>query len=244
MLGPQAASAIPTLAAMMRQREEPFKPYWATTAIAYLGKDSIPPLVEAIHNTDRDLRRHTIRAVGRMRYLGTNVLPVIPTLVECAKDSDINTAVCGVEALINLGMESTLAEVVNDKGATERENVIFAITLSKHLGTNSSQLIPAIVEFGKEVKGSGAINAIRCLRMLRADPKTALPVITNALASPAAHYRVDAIEALYYWNDTQLQSISPSLMTLTNDHDELVRHEAAKLVVRISPKPQTNSTPK
>ena len=73
MLGETARGAVPDLARVAREAEGPTATS-AVTALGYLGKDAVLPLLSLITNTARPLRiRHqALISLREMEYLGTN----------------------------------------------------------------------------------------------------------------------------------------------------------------------------
>jgi hypothetical protein len=98
VLGPQAASAIPDLARIVRNSSSSISVDWATCSLAYLGKDALPPLLDILadRRQTEERRLAAANAIKYMSYLGSEAVPAVPILVRCLGETNkqIHAAIC------------------------------------------------------------------------------------------------------------------------------------------------------
>lgn len=98
-LGSQGIDAIPTLTRLMNDpKASGGTRHLAIESLAFIGKESLPSLMEVLKNpraTDRD------DVVYAVMFLGTNARPAIPLLIQCLDDQENETLV--VRAIRSLG---------------------------------------------------------------------------------------------------------------------------------------------
>jgi hypothetical protein len=90
ILGPEAKTAASDLTRVARETSDMTAYIDAVEALSYLGADAIKPLGEiALNpNVDRARRSSAIWVLGNMTYLGTNALPCIAMLAQCAAETN------------------------------------------------------------------------------------------------------------------------------------------------------------
>lgn len=86
IIGHAAAPAIPEVAALLT---EPGVTSEAAIALSYMGKDALPPLRDALKNTDPVVRREALRSIGKLKDRAPlDVSVVMPWLVGGLADPD------------------------------------------------------------------------------------------------------------------------------------------------------------
>jgi hypothetical protein len=100
-LGKDARAAIPELKRQAFDRK-PRNPL-AISALALLGKDGLPPLMEALTNQAPVTRWQVIRA---MEWMGTNALPAVPALTTALNGPDPVEAAFASNALLRIDPEA------------------------------------------------------------------------------------------------------------------------------------------
>jgi hypothetical protein len=243
LLGTNASKALPLLIQIMNDNVE-FKTVWATTTLGYLGKDAMLPLAKIITNTTRPNREFAIRTAANMTCLGTNIDTITSALLDCTKDSNINRAIDAVRSLLALKAESQFASAITNGDKTGRSGMIMAVEISELLTQDKTNLITALIRCTEDQDTEVAVRAIAALKLLKGNPPEVAAANTRALGSANARIRTEAVEALYWWSNAQIQSVVPILKKMLNDEDDYVRREAERLLKRVDPNILTNALAK
>jgi len=102
-LGPDAASAVPRLFEMMKEREAgtsvPF-------ALGRIGSEAVPSLVEALRDRDLLIRSRAIRALGYMEDAAEQFLS---TLIGYVRKGEPVVRIAAADALGNIGLKAAAA---------------------------------------------------------------------------------------------------------------------------------------
>jgi HEAT repeat protein len=104
-LGPLAKEAVLDLVKLMRDPAEEDDARRATEALAFLGEEALPPLVETLTNQQATLRYLVAWAIGNM---GVQARPAIPALLSCLNDKDVAVRECAAEALGKVHLDAEL----------------------------------------------------------------------------------------------------------------------------------------
>jgi hypothetical protein len=149
ILGPAASAAVPELTRLMKDPNatQPTREA-AMFALARLGTNGLPSLLEALANTNQPARRLVAYAVGSMQYLGTNASPAVPVLVNLLKDQEEQIATRAATALGDLAIEPSLTipaltNALRDPRPFVRASAASALA---HLGEQARPAIPALTE--------------------------------------------------------------------------------------------------
>jgi len=101
--GPDAASAMPRLFEMMKEREAgrcvPF-------ALGRIGREAIPPLMEALRDRDLLIRSRAIRALG---YMDDAAKQFLPTLVALLRNGSPVLRIAAADSLGSIGPKAAAA---------------------------------------------------------------------------------------------------------------------------------------
>jgi HEAT repeat protein len=103
LLGPAASGAAPELTERMSTRASPSGGLCAD-ALGEIGKEGLPPLVEALTNIQALNRVDAVAAIG-LYIAPTNGVSLVPVLAKCLSDKDPVVAALSVRALGHLGTE-------------------------------------------------------------------------------------------------------------------------------------------
>jgi HEAT repeat protein len=86
ILGHAAAPAIPEVAALLA---EPGVTSEAAIALSYMGKEALPPLRDALSNSDPIVRREALRSIGKLKDRAPlDASVVVPLLIRELDDPD------------------------------------------------------------------------------------------------------------------------------------------------------------
>jgi hypothetical protein len=153
MLGPDAGSAVPELARIMKQADSCRVRERAMFALACIGKEGLPPLMEVLGDPQNPDRRRAAYAVLNMNRLavdqqGAVASPAVPLLVKSLKDPDRNVSSAGATVLGDLALGDEIAvPALADCLATEdmypREEA--AEALGK-FGDKARSAVPALIK--------------------------------------------------------------------------------------------------
>ena len=111
-LGTNASSEIPELASLLKSKNGTVAAFHARFALAYLGKDALPPLLDVLAqppNWDQMNIAMAISAISQMSYLGTNALPAVPLIIHSVNNLHAGVQVASVGALGSLALAPELA---------------------------------------------------------------------------------------------------------------------------------------
>jgi hypothetical protein len=109
MLGPDASTAVPELARIMKHADSPRVMERAMYALSRAGKEGLSPLMELLADPKNPERRAAAYAIGDMKDQGTVASPAVPMLVGCLKDADPNMSSAAATVLGELGLEPSIA---------------------------------------------------------------------------------------------------------------------------------------
>jgi HEAT repeat protein len=97
IIGQASAPAIPEVAALL---VEPGVTSEAAIALSYMGPDALPPLRDALTNSDPVVRREALRSIGKLKDRAPLELGVVlPLLVKGMSDSDSGVRAVGATYL-------------------------------------------------------------------------------------------------------------------------------------------------
>ena len=97
IIGQASAPAIPEVAALLL---EPGVTSEAAIALSYMGREALPPLREALTNSDPVVRREALRSIGKLKDRAPLELDVVlPLLVTGMSDADPGVRAVGATYL-------------------------------------------------------------------------------------------------------------------------------------------------
>jgi hypothetical protein len=90
ILGEDAKVAIPKLEVIARTSTNSYTTRWAMTSLSFLGPDAVKPIANLATSDTLtvDRRVRAITAIENMGYLGTNAMPCVAALAQCAAETD------------------------------------------------------------------------------------------------------------------------------------------------------------
>jgi hypothetical protein len=184
ILGEIASPAIPDLVQIAKAGKQGSAEL-AISALAYLGKDALPPLLALA--TNKVPGADPLPAIGKMGYLGTNAHPAVLFLIQRLEDPE--KAAGAADILGRLGVESdrSVPALTRCLQSTNQDVRLFGV---KGLGKFGEQARPALPEVLKVLNDSAedvritATNAVRLIapELLRTNETGAVSV--NASGSP------------------------------------------------------------
>ena len=146
IIGQAAAPAIPEVAALLA---EPGVTSEAAIALSFMGKDALPPLRDALKNTDPIVRRESLRSIGKLKDrapLEAGI--VIPLLTGGLEDPDpgVRAVAATYLGIIHEAPEASvpaLAKGLTDSDAEVRRSAAAA------LGSFDAHALPALAALQK-----------------------------------------------------------------------------------------------
>jgi len=148
ILQTNAAAAIPELTRLMNDTNKPMAAKQAARALASLGKDALPHLLQALTNATPDQLDYLLPAIGSMSYLGTNAAPAIPLIVQIANRTNSNVFGSAIDALGRLKIKpKVVIPVLTGFLASTNNPELFvgAISAVGRFGDQAQSAIPAIL---------------------------------------------------------------------------------------------------
>ena len=146
ILGQSAGAAIPELTRVARDGNE-LSAFQAITALSYVGKDSIPPLLAFASDRDFKYRITAIGALGGMSRLGADAHPIVVCLIEHLKEPDPKIVCVTANVLGRLNVESgisvpALAELIQSADAGVRE---LGLANLRDFGDRARPVLPQVI---------------------------------------------------------------------------------------------------
>ena len=144
IIGQASAPAIPEVAALL---VEPGVTSEAAIALSYMGREALPPLREALTNSDPVVRREALRSIGKLKDRAPLELEVVfPLLVNGMSDGDAGVRAVGATYLgIIHGADEqavpALAKGLEDPDAEVRRASAAALGA---FGTGAEPALPAL----------------------------------------------------------------------------------------------------
>jgi hypothetical protein len=218
----------------------------AWTAIGHMGTNAIPTLlrwmsepdppeipktnVPACFNTTR-----SERAEMAFRILGEAARPAIPELSRLARtSSDPWRAKRCADSLASIGPEaipSLLSLATN--GPPWTRYWALEVLQSFAAGPEGVQTVPVIMNCLGDTNTYNVGGAAQGL-LLALPPAIQIPAITNALQSPSARARLNAITCLWMWADDAPAMVPvPAVRAAMRDQDYQVRDMATNILSRM-----------
>ena len=203
-------------------------------AIASLGSEAVPPLIEALRQ--KEVRPKVAIILGR---IGPEAKAAVPALVEALNDENTVTRQEVLFALASIGPEAKAAVpaivgALQDPDMDVRYGACFA------LGKIGPAALEAKPELQKKLDSADqflALSAAWALAQIDAAcPQTApksVPLLIKALDSPELMVRLEAISALGCVGPLAKQAIDPLKKLATEDDEPQVREAAAKALEAI-----------
>ena len=145
ILGATASGAVPELSERLRTRTSPSGGLCAY-ALGEIGKEGLPPLVEALTNIQALNRVDAVAAIG-LYIAPTNGVNLVPVLARCFNDKDPVVAALSVRALGRLGIEldSAVPPLTNALKDLRPHVRVVAIQTVGDLGSRGRSAVPQLV---------------------------------------------------------------------------------------------------
>lgn len=184
-LGPIAKPAIPDLLAMLKSGDREISPS-AGYALQGIGTDVIPPLIELLNHTNKDVRIYAMMALGHFR---SQARDAIPTLLHCLKNSDPATRSYAARLLGQIKEDAPVVVpaiircVQNDTSNINELNYFWALG---NFGTNGKSAIPVLVQILESKPGqpNAPLKGPALVALWKIDPKAAQPFIEKTTNQP------------------------------------------------------------
>ncbi|MGA2248852.1 MAG: HEAT repeat domain-containing protein [Verrucomicrobiota bacterium] len=147
MLGADASPAVPELVRIMKEAEGERIRERAMYALAYIGKDGLPPLLEVLGDPNNADRRRAAFAITCLKDQGAVLKPAVPLLVKSLEDTDRNVSTAGATILGELSLEPDIAVpgLTNCLKSTDWALRDDAINALGKFGDGARRAIPALV---------------------------------------------------------------------------------------------------
>jgi HEAT repeat protein len=143
VLGPVAKPAIPSLINLF-QKKRSYTFSAASCALHYIGTDTIPPLIEALTNSNERVRNGAAITLGSFE---SQARDAAPALIQCLKDQNPRVRSAAAMSLARLGGDtnaviSALLRCLEDKDVRVRE--MTAISLGA-IHQKPEMVVPALL---------------------------------------------------------------------------------------------------
>lgn len=143
VLGPVAKPAIPSLINLF-QKKQPYTFSAVSCALRYIGTDTIPPLIEALTNSNERVRTGAATTLGSFE---SQARDAVSALIQCLKDKNPRVRSAAAMSLARLDGDtnaviSALLPCLKDKDVGVRE--MAAISLG-HIHQKPEMVVPALL---------------------------------------------------------------------------------------------------
>ena len=256
LFGPRAAAAVPELARILRDENDPRLLWYTAAAVAEIGpeaKAAVPPLIAAL----RSKRTATGRTVTYIGYgvsfgwskeegpvrlaaavafgkIGADAREAVPELTRSLADADPRVRGEAAAALGAIGPESASAVPELARLAVEEREELLADLVTKSLGAIGPPAVPALISLVRTGRPEVRLRAMKALGEVGAKADAALPELILAMDDRDEEIRTAAAEALGAVGSgpRERAAILPLLEALKDD-DRVVREQAAKALSQI-----------
>lgn len=174
VFGVQAAPAIPELAVLLTNKSIPESAF----ALAALGPESSPILVDALKHPNKEIRRAAAHGLGK---LGTNAIDCVMPLLGLTNDEDWSVRAISVWALGEMGPSPSTIQAfiarLQDTNVVVRK---FSAEALGKLGGASTSAIPALEKTKQDSYAYVSNQAVLSLEIIRT---ASVEKLTNQLNS-------------------------------------------------------------
>ena len=176
-LGPMAKPAIPDLIKMLENKDQEIAGS-AMNALQGVGADTIPPLIELLHNPNPEFRRRAASVLGMME---PKAHTAVSALLQCLEDKNEGVRLIAVRSLGLIRDDAPIVVPALIRCLEEETNNPipwdYFIALG-HFGTNAKPAVPILIKIIESHKINymppawGALGALN-----KIDPEAAQPFI-------------------------------------------------------------------
>jgi HEAT repeat protein len=195
VLGPIAKPAIPSLIKLF-QKKQPYTFSTASCALHYIGTDTIPPLIEALTNSNERVRAGAATALGSFE---SQARDAAPALIQCLKDENPRVRSAAAMSLAHLGGDtnaviSALLPCLKDKDVCVRE--MAAISLGD-IHQKPETVVPALLASIEKETDIVPINyLLGGIARFGTNARPAIPVLVKIIESKRIMVADHALGAL------------------------------------------------
>jgi HEAT repeat protein len=197
--------------------------------------DTIPALLERLGDSDVEVRRAAVLALGN---LGKGNSKVEEALTKFTKDPDPVTQLDATVAMAELGKmgASTIAPLMKALGSDKETTTRAAIkALRQYAQEKPQEVMPGLLENLDKKQEPAAINSLRVLRGMKSQATEALPRIAALYPSATSHNKREVMDALIAI-DAKGDFAIPALQKALKDTTPNDRREALLGLMRFRPK--------
>jgi HEAT repeat protein len=191
MLGPQAESAVPALLGTFHDPEA-YVAMEAATALAKIGKASIPGLTQALSDKTPVVRHAAAYALGE---IGPEAESAVPELIAALKDQDSQVRSSTAYSLMLIGTPTVaaLSNVIDHGDANARDAAVREfIRFYRSLRT----IVPPLLKMAHAEPAGSRRTALETLGAIRAADDATITTLIGALQDPDVDVRLAAARAL------------------------------------------------
>jgi HEAT repeat protein len=197
---------------------------------APLPGDRMRRLVETLQDSDQNVRRSAIDALGN---IGPNAAGAAPALAAALKDPDKHVRQRAAGALVTIGPNAAEAVPALAAALKDHDNDVrrlAALALGK-IGPNAAEAEPALADTLKDPDTIVRLWAIEALGKIG---PAAVPALAAALIDADKDVRARAAAALAEIGPNATEAVA-ALAAILKDPDATVRWDAAYVLSRIGP---------
>ena len=143
ILGTNASPAIPDLVELAR-KGEPWRSPAALSALGYLGKDALPPLLAFAADPRFPFRNEAMGALGAMHYIGTNAHPAVLWLIESLDDPKVDGGAADILGRLCLESEISVPALAAHLQSTNELVRRFVVIGLGKFGAQAQSVVPEL----------------------------------------------------------------------------------------------------
>jgi HEAT repeat protein len=210
-LGPGARAAFPTLLKRFQQGDQELE--WVITELAKAaGASAVPPLLEALRDTDSTIRQKAAEALGE---IGNDARAAVPELTLELQDSAAAVVLVSALSLRKIDPRDhagvpALITLLADPNPEIRAG---AICVLGEYGPDAAGAVPPLLKVWEDDQSNLRGWAARTLGMIGPDARAAIPRLIAMLDTADQQNLTFAAEALSHFGEEAKAAI-PKLLTL------------------------------
>lgn len=231
LLGSKSKAAIPALRKALC--DQPSVATSAARALSRIGSDSVPVLVEAMHDDNAEVRRLAVFVLGE---IGPSAGAAVPAILEVMLQGDTELQRSALHSLSRIGIPglAQLHDAVAQRVLPASEAAAAAMTVYQAAMLGS---LPDLVKIASDAGFSHQQDAVRVLGMVRAAGQRVEESLISASMDPSSQVRRSAAAALNTPGPLLGDQVS-ALARLVADPASEVRLAAIQSLAQIGPRAQ------
>jgi HEAT repeat protein len=238
-LDPSAKDAVPVLTEALHEQGDPIVPSVAAKALARLGANAVPALIEVLQNKEGQAQAYAAIALQRIGPDGKAATPALVEVIKKHKDLRHNARLQAIAALGKIGpgakaAVSTLIDCTKEKPALSPARLAAVIALGQ-IGPEAKDAAPVLVDLlGEEETKVGPLRLEAARALGRIGPTSGKEAVSALVAlvetKKLGPTRIVAINALGEMG-SEAKNAVPALKSAQQENE--LKSAAARAIEKI-----------